>query len=161
MRAFEIWKDMSPSLNHEILECAYLNHKKLYKVLLEEMSANLRIRIQKLQELPRAERHTKFQSLLLLPHFDLVTQNLLLSWLASTQQEMMSAFLDELGIAHDGAGCVEEFPEKMEDAKLKKGVDTLYQKFDPEKVTIYLKAFDTVAGRTWPVAKLIREPAVS
>jgi len=150
MRAYEIWQHISPKLNHEILESAYLNHKKLYRHIVEEMAANLRVRSQKLLETPRAERHIQFAPFLGLPHFNIISQNLLMDWLLKSRSEILVDFLDALGIQHDGHGQVEEFPEKMDSAKLKSAVEGLYGKHDEESVNVYLNVFNTVAGESWP-----------
>lgn len=156
MRAFQIWNDLSVNLNHEILESAYLNNKKLYRSLVDEMAKNLHQRSQKLLDTPRAERHIAFKGILLLPNFDVLTQNLLMSWLLHSESALMAAFLDELKIPHDGRGCVEELPEKVDDKLFSSAVAALYKKFDQEKVTVYLKTFDSVGGRNWPIEKLMK-----
>ncbi|MFH1066694.1 MAG: hypothetical protein V1746_02170 [bacterium] len=157
MRAYEIWGELSPSLNHAVLEAAYVHQKKLYRNLVQDAAQHLHQRPQRLLETPRNERHAQFQPLLASPAFYMLSQNLLLNWLLQSESAMMAAFLDALRIAHDGQGCASDFPEKIDDTLLTDAVAKLYEKFDAEKIRFYLKTFDSVAGVNWPsLQKLIR-----
>lgn len=160
MFAHEAFQSMPAELNHEVLDAACLNDKKLYRRLMNDMAANLRKRPQALLALPRRERHVLFQPLLGLPQFDVLAQNLVINWLAETQVALMTAFLDTVGIAHDGKGYAEAFPESVDDAKLRGAVDALYAKFPEPAVTLYLGVMDRISGVQWPnLAGLIRTPA--
>jgi hypothetical protein len=150
MFAFEAWKEVTPRLNHEVLEAAYAHEKKLYRRLVQEMAQNLRKRPQMLLDMPRAERHVLFHTLLALPHFDLLAQNLIILWLSKTQVPMMTAFLDALGISHDGKGCAEKFPDQVETERLRAAVDGLYSTFPPDAVGLYLRVMDRISGVDWP-----------
>jgi hypothetical protein len=159
MHAFEVWNTLSPGLNHQILDSACLNNKRLYRQVVDDMASNLRRRNKALLDMPRAERHKLFQPLLGLPNFYVLTQNLVMNWLVADESEMLASFLDQLGIEHDGEGCVDMFPETMDDGKLKAAVDGLYAAFPEEKVTLYLNTFDDVSGCNWAGLKdLIRQP---
>jgi len=150
MFAHEAWKEVTPELNHEVLEAAYVHDKKLYRRLVQEMAQNLRKRPQMVLEMPRRERHAFFYPLLQLPHFDLHAQNLVIVWLAETQAPMMAAFLDALGIAHDGKGYADGFPEAVDEARLKQAVAGLYEGFPKDAVGLYLRVLDRVSGVEWP-----------
>lgn len=149
MHAIEFWSTISPALNQEILETAYLNEKKLYRRVVEDLAANLRKRPKVILEMPRQARHELFRPLLQLPNFHVITQNLFIHWLATTQVPLMNAFLDALDIKHDGAGSVDSFPETIEKSRLSAAVDKLYAGFEQEKVTAYLSVFDSISGVNW------------
>jgi hypothetical protein len=149
MHATELWSTLSPALNHEILEVAYQNEKKLYRHVMDDVGPNLKIRAKMILETPRVARHELFRPFLQLPQFHVVTQNLMILWLATTQVPVMTAFLDSLGIKHDGVGSVDSFPKEMDATKLTKAVEELYGKFPEEKVTAYLSIFDTISGVSW------------
>ncbi|MEM9445249.1 MAG: hypothetical protein AAGA18_07825 [Verrucomicrobiota bacterium] len=158
MQACEVWSDLTPQLNHEILESAYLKNKKLYRSALDELSKQLRKRVVTIQQMPRKERHLLFQPLLGLPQLHMISQNLLMSWLGRDKIDMLSVFLDELGIEHDGAGCASSFPDSMDKKKIKAAVDKIYQDFDAAAVTLYLKTFDSLTHMQWDgVEEMIRE----
>lgn len=146
MYAYEVWKDLTPELHHEVLEAVYVNNKKLYRNVVNQMAKNLRMRPERVLESPRKERHQLFQPVLTHPQFHLLTQNILMDWLRYTQTPMLVNFLDSLGIAHDGTGCSDSFPSQIDEAKLPAAIDALYTAFPKDHVTLYLKTFDTVTG---------------
>lgn len=159
MHATELWAVLSADLNHEILETSYINEKKLYRRVVEDLAANLRKKPSIILETPRLLRHELFRPLLQLPHFHVVTQNLMILWLARTQVPMMTTFLDSLEIKHDGKGSVDVFPESVDKTKLAQAVTILYNSFPEEKVTAYLSVLDSVAGVNWPdLVPLIKKP---
>jgi hypothetical protein len=149
MHAFETWNDFSEELNHQILDAAYTHNKKMYKNLLNDAAGVLNKRPTVVQEIPRKERHQLFKPFLGNPAFGLVSQNLLLNWLAFTQRDMIIEFLDLMNISHDGQGYVDNFPEVVDEKKLKSTVDALYKKYPKENVNAYLKAFDSITGQQW------------
>jgi hypothetical protein len=149
MHAIEYWNLLSPALNHEILETACLNEKKLYRRVVDDLAANLRKRPKMILEMPRQARHELFRPLLGLPHFHIITQNLMIHWLATTQVSLMNTFLDELSIKHNDAGSVDAFPAQVDKARLSAAVDKLYAGFEQEKVTAYLSVFDSISGAKW------------
>lgn len=149
MQAFEHWPRISQELNHTILEAAYEANKKLYRNLVQEMSSALRKRKALLQQMPRQERHLLFQPILGLPNYHVLSQNLLMNWLAEEKVDMICEFLDALGIEHDGRGFSNEFPESMDKAKLQQAVEKIYDQFEEQSVTAYLSTFDSLTGMTW------------
>ena len=148
---------LSKELNHEILEVACLNEKRLYRHAVQDLSEVLRKRPQIILELPRVARHELFRPLLGLPQFDLLAGNLVVNWLRVSGEPMMVAFLDELGIAHDGHGCVEVFPAEVEEQRVAAACGMLYERFDAEQVGLYLRLFAGISGVDWGVERLVRE----
>ncbi len=61
-----------------------------------------------------------------------------------------AAWLDSLGIEHGENGCADTFPPQPDAAALKKGVDVLLEKFDPQIVSIYLRTFNQIDETQWP-----------
>ena len=61
---------------------------------------------------------------------------------------MLADFLDTLGIEHKN-GVVEDFPQKVEDAKLNEAVDKLLEKYPQEKVLLYLNSFSAMNDAPW------------
>jgi hypothetical protein len=62
---------------------------------------------------------------------------------------MLTEFLDSLGIKHE-SGAVEDLPETIDDDKLRQGVDRLLSHHEPEKVAVYLQAFNSMNDVQWP-----------
>lgn len=159
MFAHQAWSHLSPELNHEVLEAACLHEKKLYRRVVQEMAQNLRRRPQMLLEMPRRERHGLFQPLLGLPQFDLAAQNLIIVWLSETQAGMLVSFLDALGIAHDGKGYADAFPESVEPERLRAAVEGIYGAHDAGRVSLYLRVLDRISGVDWPGLENMIRPA--
>jgi hypothetical protein len=61
---------------------------------------------------------------------------------------MIAEFLDKLGVAHKD-GVVEEFPESMDNAKLKEAVEALLQRHSKEKVAVYLNTIKATSVPQW------------
>jgi hypothetical protein len=156
MRAFEIWPKLSKELNHEILEAAYLSGKPLYRHAVQELSEVLRKRPQVVLGLPRAARHELFLPLLGLPQFDVLGSNLAINWLRASGVPMLAAFLDEVGVEHDGRGCSENFPGSVDAARVERACMALYGRFPAEKVSFYLQLFPRITGTRWGVERFAR-----
>jgi hypothetical protein len=64
------------------------------------------------------------------------------------QREMMAAFLDALGIAHEN-GLIQEDEVKPDPAKVGPAVDALAEKFRAEDVALYLSTLLSQDPDTW------------
>src|SRR6266516_2662180 len=90
------------------------------------------------------------------PSLDLVTGNLIRSWLLKKYNGMLGDFLDALGISHK-EGVVEDLPATMDDAKLGTAVDALLAKYPHEIVAVYLNAFNDMNEVEWLNLKALLE----
>jgi hypothetical protein len=147
---------MSPGLATEILTYAYDSDKPLYRATLGAVAEVRKLRPVFLERQPRAQRHSTMLSTLSRPALEMVTANLLRTWLLKKYNNMLGDFLDALGIAHK-EGVVDDLPATMEDAKLSAAVDTLLGKYPPEVVAVYLNAFNDMNQVEWPNLKTMLE----
>ncbi|HEX4141631.1 MAG TPA: hypothetical protein VHY09_14880 [Candidatus Methylacidiphilales bacterium] len=145
-----LWPLLPATLANEILLSVQKTNKKLYRTALEVMAPRMGVRVPILIEMPKAQRHATWIQILGRPEMEVLSFNLVSTWLIETQTPMLCAWLDSLGIAHGENGCADNFPPAPEAALLKKGVDTLLEKFDPTLVTIYLRAFNCIDETHWP-----------
>jgi hypothetical protein len=90
------------------------------------------------------------------PALDMVAANLIRTWLLKKHKQMLTDFLDALGIAHQ-EGVVEDLPPTMDDAKVRAAVDALLAKHPPEAVAVYLNAFNEMNEVEWPSLKTMLE----
>lgn len=160
MQISRAWADISPELNHRILECAYLNDKTLYRKLNRELAQGLRKRPKQLLEMPRRKRHELFQPILSIPVYLVLAQNTAINWLTHDGSELMVAFLDGLEIAHDGRGCYERFPDDVDEKKLTSAMQQLIQGDDPEASVFYLSIFPDISGTQWKSYSKVLEKVV-
>jgi hypothetical protein len=145
-----IWPTLPPPLANEILLSVQKANKKLYKTALEVMAPRMGIRVPILIEMPKAQRHATWIQILGRPEMEVLSFNLLSTWLIETQRPMLSAWLDALGIEHGENGCADSFPPQPAAAVLIKGVDLLLAQFDPVIVGVYLRSFNQIDETQWP-----------
>ncbi len=149
LTAHELLGFMSPPLALDILTYTYENDKPLYRATLSAVAEARKLRPVFLERQPRTQRHSTMLTTLSRPALEMVTANLLRTWLLKKHNGMLVDFLDALGIAHK-EGVVEELPKTVEDAKLQAAVDALLAKYPPEVVAVYLNAFTEMNEVEWP-----------
>ena len=147
---------MSPNLALEILTFAFESDKPLYRATLQAVAEARKVRAVFLEHQPRVERHTQMLSTLARPSLELVTGNLIRSWLVKKHKNMLIDFLSALGIQHN-EGVVEDLPDSMDDAKLRLAIDALLAKYPHEAVAVYLHAFNDMNEANWPNLKTMLE----
>ncbi len=152
LTAHELFGFMSPSLALEILTYAYETDKPLYRATLGAVAESRKLRPIFLERQPRPQRHATMLATLARPALDMVTSNLLRTWLLKKHKPMLADFLDALGITHQ-EGIVEDLPASIDEAKLRAAVDTLVAKYPPEAVAVYLHAFSEMNEVEWPGLK--------
>ena len=144
-----IWPTLSPQLANDILLAVQKGNKKLYRTAVEVMAPRMGIRVPTLLEMPKAQRHATWIQILSRPEMEVLSFNLLSAWLIETQTPMLCAWLDALGIEHGDNGCADNFPLEPDAKLLKKGVDVLLEKFDPQIVGVYLRSFNCIDETRW------------
>ena len=143
---------MSPPLALEILTYAYESDKPVYHATLKAVAEVRKLRPVFLERQPRSQRHAAMLASLTRPSLELVTANLIRTWLLKKYNSMLADFLDALGIPHKD-GVVEELPKAMDDTKLRAAVDILLAKYPPEAVSVYLHAFSDMNEVQWPALR--------
>jgi hypothetical protein len=156
LTSHELLGFMSPALALEILTFTYENDKPLYRAALSAVAEARKLRPVFLERQPRPQRNATMLATLSRPALDMVTANLIRSWLLKKYKPMLADFLDALGIAHQ-EGVVEDLPPAMDDAKVHAAVDTLLAKYPPEAVAVYLHAFNEMNSVGWPSLKTMLE----
>jgi len=144
-----IWPTLPAPLANEILNSVQKTSKKLYRTALEVMAPRMGVRVPILIEMPKAQRHATWVQILSRPDMEVLSFNLLSTWLIDTQTPMLCAWLDALDIEHADNGCADSFPPEPDAAALKKGVDALLAKFDPTVVGVYLRCFNRIDETQW------------
>jgi hypothetical protein len=144
-----IWPTLSPALAHEILLSVQKSNKKLYRTALEVMAPRMGVRVPILVEMPKAQRHATWVQILGRPEMEVLSFNLLSTWLIEDQRPMLCAWLDSLGIKHGENGCADTFPPEPPPEALRQAVGDLLGKFDPIIVGIYLRTFNQIDETRW------------
>lgn len=150
MATHQIWSALTPAQAHEALCNVQDNNKKIYRSALDLLAPHMRLRVPKVLEMPKVERHALWQQILSQPLMENLSFNLLSCWLVATQQPLLCAWLDAVGIAHDARGYFERGLETEPDtARLQGAIDQLLSKFDPKQVAIYLRVFNQIDSIQW------------
>jgi len=144
-----IWPTLPPQLANDILLAVQKGNKKLYRTAVEVMAPRMGVRVPTLLEMPKTQRHATWIQILGRPEMEVLSFNLFSAWLIETQTPMLCAWLDALGIEHGANGCADDFPPEPDAALLKKGVAVLLEKFDPQIVGVYLRAFNQIDETQW------------
>ena len=147
---------MSPELAMQILTYAYDSDKPLYRVTLGAVAEARKLRPVFLERQPRPQRNATILATLSKPTLEMITANLIRTWLLKKYNSMLGDFLDALGISHK-EGVVEDLPETMDDAKLASAVDALLSKYPNEVVAVYLNAFNDMNEVEWLNLKTMLE----
>jgi hypothetical protein len=145
-----LWPTLPPQLANDILLAVQKGNKKLYRTAVEVMAPRMGIRVPTLLEMPKTQRHATWIQILARPEMEVLSFNILSTWLIETQRPMLCAWLDALGIEHGENGCADNFPPQPDTALIKKGVDILLKQFDPVIVSVYLRSFNQIDETKWP-----------
>ncbi len=140
---------MTPALAVRIIEHAHENNRDLYRATLNSVAEARKLRPAFLERTPRATRHAEMAVMLGKPRLELISANLIRSWLMTAQKGMLCDFLDSLGVTHK-EGAVDDLPATMDEAKLRAAIDALLAKYPQEEVAVYLNAFFSMNDVRWP-----------
>jgi len=148
LTSHELLGFMSSGLALEILTDAHQSDKPLYRSTLGAVAEARKLRPVFLERQPRAQQHAAMLATLSKPSLELVTANLIRSWLLKKYKGMLVDFLDALGIQHKD-GVVDDLPASVDDAKLQAAVEILLNKYPPEVVAVYLNIFNDMNEVEW------------
>jgi hypothetical protein len=146
----DLWAAMPAAQANDILLAVQKTNKKLYRTAVEVMAPRMGIRVPILLEMPKSERHAHWMRILARPEMEVLSFNLLSTWLIEAHAPLLCAWLDALGIAHNAQGCADHFPPEPDAAKLRAGIDLLLKGFDPALIAIYLRCFNQIDETRWP-----------
>lgn len=87
---------------------------------------------------------------------DATAAHLLQVWFVGCHADMLCAFLDSLGIAHDDDGTVSELPPPPDAERLRAAADALLEKYDPDLVGTYFRTFQSLdENGGWPALETL------
>ena len=151
MKSSEIFAHLSPALCEQVLGWLHTTEKPTYKVAVQTLATQRKLRPVFVERKPRAERHAWMQAALSRPAGETIAANLVQMWLMGSQAPLLCDFLDALGIEHDEHGGIDALPETPAPEKLHAAVETLLAKYPAENVAVYLQSFQTMDIAGWPV----------
>ena len=151
MKSTEIFAHLSPGLTEQVLGWLHSAEKPTYKVAVQTLATQRKLRPIFVERKPRAERHEWMKGALSRPAGEPIAANLIQMWLMGSQASLLCDFLDALGIEHDEHGGIDALPETPDPEKLRAAVETVLTKHPAEIVAVYLQSFQTMDIAGWPV----------
>lgn len=156
MRAHQLFQNISPELNAEILTTIREKDRNLYKTSIGSLAAQKKLRPIFIQKKPLDQQIQWAHKTLQLKLCDEMAEHVLQVWLLGCHPEMLIEFLDDMGIEHDGKGSVDNLPEELDSAKLGAAVERLFKNHPAPRVSIYLRLFQLQRPDGWDtLGKLI------
>jgi hypothetical protein len=156
LTSHELLGFMSPKLALEILTYTLETDKAVYRATMNAVAEARKVRPVFLERQAKSQRHAAMLASLARPGLEMITANLIRTWLLKKYKDMLCDFLDALGISHKD-GVVEDLPQTIDDAKLNTAVDKLLGKYQREVVAVYLHAFQEMNEVQWPNLKSLLE----
>ncbi len=157
MHASEIFAQLSPTLAGQVLTHLQESDKPAYRMAIQTLAAQRKLRPVFVERKPRPERHAWMQAALSKPASDQIAVNFLQLWLMGAQSAMLCDFLDSLGIAHEENGAIDQLPPCPPAPQLQAAIDALLEKHPPEAVAVYLHCFHAMDIAGWPALLEILE----
>jgi len=158
MRAFEIFRTISPSLGDEIIRSLREHQREVYRAALATLAQQKKLRPQFVQKKTTDQQITWILETLKFKTSDTVAEQILQVWLMKQQSPMLVQFLDAVDVGHDGAGAVDDLPKELETDKVKTAIDGLLGNFPAESVAVYLQIFQLQQPGGWPaVAEVLAQ----
>ena len=111
------------------------------------LARRLNFRTKSVQALPVERRAKLLAQLHDVP--DSIATRALISYHFTQRRDLMAAFLDALGIAHENGLISDESVPPPPADKLKAAIATLRSKFPNTDVDLYMKTLATLDGETW------------
>jgi hypothetical protein len=150
MNASQIFPRLSPALVAQIFSHLQEAEKPTYRMAIQTLAAQRKLRPQFVERKPREERYRWLQGTLGRPAAEQIGANLLQMWLMGTQAAMLCDFLDALGIPHEENGGIDSLPSAPPAERLRGAVDGLLAKYPAEAVAVYLHSFQAMDIAGWP-----------
>lgn len=149
-QAHEIFQKMKPETAASVFQYLRDEQRDVYKASISSLASNRKLRPVIVQRKSVGEQiDWLVKNVKLRGSGEIATQVLQL-WLLKGHQELLTGFLDGLGIKHDGEGAADDIPDDIDAKKLKKTVTDLLKKHDAELVCIYLHIFQLQRPDGWP-----------
>jgi hypothetical protein len=144
----KLWKRMTPDQRLRAARAFWLDEQatddQIQAVLVIAQQKKFRPKFVLSLDTDRKAKH--LSGLFSLP--DSIAARTLVVYHLAEQREMMGAFLDALGIAHEN-GLIQDDGVKPDPEKIKPAVATLREKYPAEDVTLYLETLVSQDPETW------------
>jgi len=149
MKANEILTQMKDETVLGMFQFMRENHRDIYSASVLGLTKARRLRPVFVQRKPVPEQIEWMAKSVRMKASAEVADTFLQFWLLKAHSPMLVAFLDALGVSHDGAGATKLIPDHLDRAKVKEAVAKLLAEFDHEAVRAYLHTFQLQKPGGW------------
>jgi hypothetical protein len=150
MFAHEMFKKMPADLGSSIVGWLRDSERDVFRTALHSLAQQKKLRPVFVTRKSKPEQAAWFIEQLKLRGNEAVGENLLQIWLMKGRSDMLSTFLDAVGVKHDGKGGVDgDIPNTFDPAKVKAGAAALLEKFPAGEVAVYLNLFQLQQPGGW------------
>ncbi len=153
MKSYTIFEKIDEETLNVFLEWMRNQERNVYRAAVAELAALKKLRPIYVRQKPVAEQFAWLKKMLAWKPAESIGDHLLQVWLVRKHTDMLVAFLDTLGIAHNGQGVVDQLPDSLDRDKLKKGIDDLFAKYPAGTVSLYLHMFQNQTPEGWAELK--------
>ncbi len=151
MRAYQLFQAISPGLAAEVFRSLRESQRDIYKGVIISLAKDRRLRPVFVQRKPTEAQIDWLVKTSRLKGSDSVAEHVLQAWLLKAHQDLLIAFLDGMGIPHDGEGSVDDLPDELDEEKLDPAIQAILNGRPPELVATYLWVFQMQKPGGWPV----------
>ena len=148
MNAQQLIQSISKDLQQEILNHLFKEHKQAYRMVLNTLAANRKLRPVFVERKNKDDQFTFVLDQLRLRANENVAEQVIQLWLLKGQPELLKTFLDAVGIEHKN-GEVETLPEEITEEQGKAGIQALLAAHSAEKAAVYLNLFQMQRPGGW------------
>lgn len=159
MTAQQLYSAISKDLQSEIVSYLDKEHRQAYRMVLATLATQRKLRPVFMERKQRPDQHRFITEQLRMRANNGVAEQVIQIWLLKSQQGMLKAFLDALGIEHKD-GEVDTLPEEISQDKAAAGVAALLADFPAERAAVYLHMFQMQRPNGWEglTAAIAAEP---
>ena len=150
MKAHLMFHAMTPASSQAITGWLRETERAVFSSALASLAAQRKLRPIFVTRKTRTEQIAWMAEQLKSRLNEAIGENLLQIWLMKGRSEMLSTFLDAVGVKHDGKGGVDgDIPPTFDPAKVKAGADAILAKFPTGEVGVYLNLFQLQQPGGW------------
>ncbi len=150
MQAHLLFQRMPAETAAEMLRYLREHEREAYKSVLSSLAVQRKLRPVFIQKRPLDKQIEWMTESMKLRVGNDIGEQVIQVWLMKANKEMLVAFLDAMGIEHDGEGSIDNLPETMDPETLKTSVDGLLEKYPAHAVALYLNVFQSQRADGWP-----------
>lgn len=155
MTAHELFGHMPAGQAGDIFHWFHDQDRAGYRACVGLLAKRRKLRPVFVERRPRDERHAWMKESLARPANSDLAGEILQGWILGANSKMVLDFLDQLKIAHDGKGLIEDLPAEPPAEEITRAVEKLFETNPPAVVMIYLNLFAGMDISNWPTLKAL------